>query len=63
MYPGVAAKEVMRILLENINLKTNKNNFANDNNSFIVAKSAITKARKRLGYESLKNIYDKYVNR
>jgi len=61
MYPGVAAKEVMRILLENINLKTNKNNFANDNNSFIVAKSAITKARKRLGYESLKNIYDKYV--
>jgi hypothetical protein len=62
MYPGVAAKEVMRILLENIGFKTNKASLANASESFTVAKSAITKARKRLGYESLKNIYDKHVN-
>jgi hypothetical protein len=61
MHPGVAAKEVMRILLENIGFRTNKDNFINDNDSFTVAKSAITKARKRLGYESLKNIYENHI--
>lgn len=61
MYPGVAAKEVMRILLENIGFRTNKLNLSNDDESFVVAKSAITKARKRLGYESLKNVYDKHI--
>jgi hypothetical protein len=61
IYPGVAAKEVMRILLENIGFNANKDKVINGEESFVVAKSAITKARKRLGYEALKNIYDNHI--
>ena len=55
MYPGVAAKEVLAILLENFNISQD---FPDQK---IPVKSAITKARKRLGYEPLKHIYDNYV--
>lgn len=56
MYPGVAAKEVLAILLENFNI--GKDSYKKD----IPVKSAITKSRKRLGYEPLKHIYDNKVN-
>lgn len=57
MYPGVAAREVMRILLESIRFMVG----LNDDSSLVVAKSAITKARKRLGYRSLQKIYNDHV--
>ena len=56
MYPGVAAKEVLTILLENFSI--GKDSYKKD----IPVKSAITKSRKKLGYEPLKHIYDNKVN-
>lgn len=55
MYPGVAAKEVLAILLDNFSLGKD---FCDGK---VPVKSAITKARKRLGFEPLEHIYQDQV--